>query len=470
MTTTETTPATGTRAFCELVSGLRATFASGLTRPLAWRLEQLDAIVRLLRERETELLDALHADLGKPPIEGWASDIGFVVSQVHHMRRNLSRWLAQERVFLPLKLRPGQARVVREPLGVVLVIAPWNYPVHLLLLPMAGAIAAGNCVVGKPSEVTPTVSATLARLVPEYLDARAVAVVEGGVPETTTLLEERFDHIFYTGNGRVGRVVMAAAARHLTPVTLELGGKSPAIVHASADLASAARRIAWGKFLNAGQTCVAPDYVLVEESVERPLLRELVEAVRHFYGPEPAESPDFARIVSDAHVARLRRLLLAGGYDEIVTGGRIEPAERYVAPTLLRGVSPDAAVMAEEIFGPILPVLTVRDLAEAVQFVRGRERPLALYVFARDRAAIERVVAEVPAGGVCVNATVLHLSVPDLPFGGVGESGMGVYHGRYSIDTFSHRKSVFERPPRPDPAVMYPPYRRWKAALLRRFM
>jgi aldehyde dehydrogenase (NAD+) len=453
-----------------LVRELRASFASGLTRPLEWRLEQLRQVERLLAEGEAELLDALRADLGKPAVEGWATDIGFVAAEVRHMRRNLRRWLAPERARVPLKLRPGRARIVREPLGVALVIAPWNYPVHLLLLPMAAAVAAGNCVVGKPSEVTPTVSAALARLIPRYLDERAVAVVEGGVAETTALLEERFDHIFYTGNGRVGRIVMAAAARHLTPVTLELGGKSPAIVHRSAALASTARRIAWGKFVNAGQTCVAPDYVLVEEAVAPRLVDELVAAIRHFYGDDPRRSPDYGRIVSDAHVARLRRLLEAGGYEEVVCGGAVEEAERYVAPTVLRGVSPDAAVMGEEIFGPILPVLTVADLDEAIAFVNGRDHPLALYVFATEREAVDRVVAATISGGVCVNATMLHLSVPSLPFGGVGESGTGAYHGRYNIECFTHRKAVYERPARPDPAAMYPPYRRWKEVLLRRFL
>lgn len=470
MTATVSSPTGLAGGHGRLVADLRATFTLGLTRPLDWRLDQLRQVERLLRDGEGELLDALHADLGKPAVEAWATDIGFVAAEVRHMRRNLRRWLAPERAAVPLVLRPGRARVVREPLGVVLVIAPWNYPVHLLLLPMAAAIAAGNCVVGKPSEVTPTVSAALARLIPRYLDERAVAVVEGGADETTALLEQRFDHIFYTGNGRVGRIVMAAAARHLTPVTLELGGKSPAIVHRSADLVSAARRIAWGKFVNAGQTCVAPDYVLVEDAVADRLVDELVGAVRRFYGDDPRRSPDYGRIVSDAHVARLRRLLDGGGYAEVVCGGVVDAAERYVAPTVLRGVSPEAPVMGEEIFGPILPVIGVADLDEAVAFVNGRDKPLALYVFATDREAVERVVARTSSGGVCVNATMLHLSVPSLPFGGVGASGMGAYHGRDNVECFSHRRAVFERPPRPDPAAAYPPYRRWKEALLRRFL
>jgi aldehyde dehydrogenase (NAD+) len=368
-----------------------------------------------------------------------------------------------------LKLRPGRASIVSEPLGVTLVIAPWNYPVHLLLAPMVAALAAGNCVVGKPSEVTPHVSAALARLVPRYLDSRAVAIVEGGVEETTALLDQRWDHVFYTGNGRVGRVVMAAAARHLTPVTLVLGGKSPAIVDRSADVRVAARRIAWGKFVNAGQTCVAPDHVLVHRDVESRLLDELVRAVRDFYGDDPSSSADYGRVVDDRHWRRLRALLDAGGYSSVVCGGDGDEATRYLAPTILAGVDRDAAVMGEEIFGPILPVLAVDDVEDAIGVVRSGDKPLALYVFGDDAVA-ERVLESTSSGGACVNATLLHLAVPDLPFGGVGESGSGAYHGRTGFDTFSHRKSVLQRRTRPDPSVMYPPYTRLKDRLLRRFM
>jgi aldehyde dehydrogenase (NAD+) len=368
---------------------------------------------------------------------------------------------------LPLAQQPGRATVHREPYGVVLVIAPWNYPIHLLLLPMVGAIAAGNAVVGKPSEVAARTSATLARLVPEYLDPEAVAAVEGGVAETQALLAERFDYVFYTGNGRVGRIVMAAAAEHLIPVTLELGGKSPVIVDESANIEVAARRIAFGKFLNAGQTCVAPDYALVTRTREAELVQQLGRAIREFYGPDPAASPDYARIVNDAHFRRLEQLL-AGTTPAI--GGETNAAGRYVAPTVLRDVSPEAPVMADEIFGPILPVLTVTDVDEAIRFVNDRDRPLALYVFAESAAVQQRVLERTSSGGVCVNATVLHVAVPTLPFGGVGASGMGAYHGKTSFDTFSHRKSVLDRPTRIDPKLAYPPYTKVKERLVRRFL
>jgi aldehyde dehydrogenase (NAD+) len=453
----------------ELVRRLRSTFDAGLTRPEAWRRSQLAQLRRLLVESESELLDALRADLGKSATEAYTTEIGFVLGEITHVEKHLSAWMQPTSVKLPLKLRPGRASIVSEPLGVTLVIAPWNYPVHLLLAPMVAALAAGNCVVGKPSEVTPNVSAALARLVPRYLDERAVAIVEGGVDETTALLEQRWDHVFYTGNGRVGRVVMAAAARHLTPVTLELGGKSPAIVDRSADVRVAARRIAWGKFVNAGQTCVAPDHVLVHRDVESRFVDELVKAVRDFYGDDPATSADYGRIVDDRHWRRLRGLLDAGGFSSVVCGGSGDEATRYLAPTILAGVDPDAPVMGEEIFGPILPVLAVGDTEDAIELVRSGDKPLALYVFGDD-AVTERVLEATSSGGACVNATLLHLAVPELPFGGVGESGSGAYHGRAGFDTFSHRKSVLRRPTRPDPSVMYPPYTRLKDRLLRRFM
>jgi aldehyde dehydrogenase (NAD+) len=452
-----------------LVRRLRSTFDSGLTRPEAWRRSQLAQLRRLLVESEPELLAALRSDLGKSATEAYTTEIGFVLGEITHVEKHLSSWMRPSAVKLPLKLRPGRASIVSEPLGVALVIAPWNYPVHLLLAPMVAALAAGNCVVGKPSEVTPHVSAALARLVPRYLDERAVAIVEGGVDETTALLEQPLGHVFYTGNGRVGRVVMAAAARHLTPVTLELGGKSPAIVDRTADVRVAARRIAWGKFVNAGQTCVAPDHVLVHRDVESRLVDELVKAVRDFYGDDPSTSADYGRVVDVRHWRRLRGLLAAGGYASVVCGGGGDEATRYLAPTILTGVDRDAAVMGEEIFGPILPVLAVDDTEDAIEFVRSGDKPLALYVFGNDAVA-ERVLEATSSGGACVNATLLHLAVPELPFGGVGESGSGAYHGRTGFDTFSHRKSVLQRPTRPDPSVMYPPYTRLKDRLLRRFM
>jgi aldehyde dehydrogenase (NAD+) len=366
-------------------------------------------------------------------------------------------------------LKPARARIERQPVGVVGVISPWNYPVQLALAPVAGALAAGNRVLVKMPEGTPRTSALFARLVAGRFDPAVLSVVTGGPEVGRAFVALPFDHLLFTGSTAVGRQVMRAAAENLTPVTLELGGKSPAIVDCTADVRVAARRIAWGKFVNAGQTCVAPDHVLVHRDVESRLVDELVKAVRDFYGDDPSTSADYGRVVDDRHWRRLRGLLDAGGYASVVCGGGGDEATRYLAPTILTGVDRDAAVMGEEIFGPILPVLAVDDTEDAIEFVRSGDKPLALYVFGNDAVA-ERVLEATSSGGACVNATLLHLAVPELPFGGVGESGSGAYHGRTGFDTFSHRKSVLQRPTRPDPSVMYPPYTRLKDRLLRRFM
>ena len=463
----QTVPTDAISSAVVVADRLRAGFDTGRTRPLAWRHEQLRRLRALLVEHEKDLLAALAADLGKPRVEAWATDLGIVVTEIDHTLRRLKRWTKPERVRLPLAQRPGRGRVYREPLGVVLVIAPWNYPVHLALLPMMGAIAAGNCVVGKPSEVSAHTSATLARLVPQYLDPDCVALVEGGVAETESLLDQRFDHIFYTGNARVGRLVMEAASRHLTPVTLELGGKSPVIVADDADLDVAARRITWGKFLNAGQTCVAPDYALVARGVEKPLVERIARSVTEFYGADPKASPDYARIVNEQHFRRLETLL---GDGTIVVGGETDPEQRYIAPTVLEDVPVDAPVMADEIFGPVLPIIPVSGVDEAIAFVNRRAHPLALYLFSGSDAVRERVVAGTTSGSVGLNATVLQTAVPDLPFGGVGGSGMGAYHGRASFETFSHRKAVLAKSTRVDPRLAYPPYSRRKERWLRRLL
>ncbi len=453
-----------------VITRLRTTFATGRTRPVEWRRHQLKALDRLLRESEGDLLGALEADLGKSATEAYLTEIGFVRAEIAETLRHLGSWLRPERVRVPIKQRPGKARIHRDPLGTVLIIGPWNYPVQLVLAPLVGAIAGGNTAAIKPSEVAGHTSAALARLIPQYLDPDAFVIVEGAVPETTALLEQRWDHIFYTGNGTVGRVVMAAAARHLTPVTLELGGKSPAIVDASADLDVAARRLVWGKFVNAGQTCVAPDYVLVDRRVEDPLLAWMRETIHDFYGSNPRESGDYGRIVNERHFDRVIRLADGGGTGDLVTGGERDRADRFIAPTLYRGTDASAPIMQEEIFGPLLPTLPVDDLDEAIAFVTARDKPLALYLFAKQEQAKQRVLAETTSGGVCLNATLFHIAVPDLPFGGVGESGTGAYHGRATFETFTHRKSVLDRPTSPDPSIAYPPYRGLKAKLLRKLL
>ncbi|MCU1459801.1 MAG: NAD-dependent aldehyde dehydrogenase [Actinomycetia bacterium] len=472
MTTTAPSPASSVDASV-LVDRLRRTFASGRTRPLEWRREQLTRLRALVNECEPELTAALAADLGKPAIEAFVTELAFVKLEVDTALANLEHWTAPRPVPVPWKQKPGRARIVAEPLGVVLVIAPWNYPVQLTLAPMVAALAAGNCVVAKPSEVSAHTSATLGRLIPQYLDHDAVAVVEGGVPETQALLDERWDHILYTGNGTVGRIVMAAAAKHLTPVTLELGGKSPVIIDRDADVDVAARRVAWGKYLNAGQTCIAPDYALVHADVEERFITAVVRSIREFFGDDPHRSPDYARIVNGRHLRRLEHLLPEPGRSAdgtVVVGGERDEHDWYFAPTVLRDVSTDAPVMQEEIFGPILPVIAVPDLQHAVDFVNARDKPLALYVFSADESAVEQVVEHTSSGGVCVNHVVLHFMNENIPFGGVGPSGTGAYHGRTGFETFSHLKGVVSRTVKPDPKVAYPPYSAFKRAVLRRYL
>jgi aldehyde dehydrogenase (NAD+) len=468
MTTVANPPSTtSNRDISTLAEDLRSTYRRGVTRPLEWRRRQLKQMLAMLDDNEAEIMDALKTDLGKPAVEGFITDIAFVTGEIKAMLKNLRKWNEAVRVPTPVVALPAKSRLIPEPLGVVLVIAPWNYPVQLLLVPAAGAIAAGNAVVMKPSEVSSATSEVLARLVPEYLDPSAIAIVEGGVPETTKLLEQRFDHIFYTGNGTVGRIVMQAAAQHLTPVTLELGGKSPVIIDESANIKVAARRIAWGKWLNAGQTCVAPDYVLVHESRTQELIDGLRLAIAEFYGNDPATSESYGRIVSPRHFDRLRSLMSGG---TPVIGGETSADDRYIAPTVLADVDMSSVLMSEEIFGPLLPILPVPSVDKAIDAVNSRPHPLALYVFSEKERVIEDVLARTTAGGVTVNGTIMHLTNPHLPFGGIGESGMGGYHGQAGVRLFQHMKPVLARSTKVDPSLAYPPYTERKAKIFRKVL
>ena len=449
------------------VARVRSAFEARTTRPLEWRRTQLRRMVAMLEENEDRFSEALRKDLGKPTVEGFITDIAFVIGEIESMIKNLRRWNKAERVGSPLVSQPARSRRIPQPMGTVLVIAPWNYPVQLLLVPAAGAIAAGCAVVMKPSEVSAATSALLAELTPRYLDTEAIALVEGGVAETTTLLDQKWEHIFYTGNGTVGRIVMSAAARNLTPVTLELGGKSPVIVDATADLRVSARRIAWGKWLNAGQTCIAPDYVLVDEKVKQPLIDELQRAITDFYGNDPHHSADYGRIVSDRHYQRLAGMLSDG---RVVIGGDAIADDRFISPTVIVEPRLDSKLMEEEIFGPLLPVIGVASTDEAVSFVNSRPHPLALYVFSGDKGTVSRVLEHTTSGGVTVNGTLLHITNPNLPFGGIGESGMGTYHGKQSVRVFQHMKPVLTRGTRIDPSLPYPPYNERKARIFRKVL
>lgn len=453
-----------TSRYSGLLADLRNAFSSGVTRPLEWRRQQLRALEALIQENEKELSDALHQDLGKCASESWITDLGLALSSSRSMRKHLRAWTAPEPVPNPIALFPAKSFIVREPLGVVLIISPWNYPIQLSFMPLAAAIAAGNCVVIKPSEISAHTAQVIAKLIPRYLDPKCIAVVEGGADESSALLEQRFDHIFYTGNPTVGRIVMQAAARHLTPVTLELGGKSPCIVDESADLKTAARRIVFGKFLNAGQTCIAPDYVLVHESVQQKLLSDLKKAIEEFYGPDPKSSSDYGRIVNDRHFHRLQALIRSG---QSVAGGETDRQSRYIAPTILREVDLNSALMTEEIFGPILPVISIASIKAAVDFVNARPKPLALYLFSQSRNVEDFVLQNTSSGGACINTTLMHHANERLPFGGVGESGIGNYHGRFGFETFSHKRAVVRKPVHPEVPLAYPPYTKLKDFLLR---
>jgi aldehyde dehydrogenase (NAD+) len=435
----------------------RACFLSGRTRPAEWREQQLAAVQTMVTERADEFSRALWADLRRNRVDAAAADLHIIAEEATYARRHVRRWMRPQREGTPLLLWPGRTVTHFDPLGVGLIIGAWNYPIQLMLSPLIAALSAGNAAVLKPSEVSPACADALARLVPQYLDRDAVSVVTGGVDETTALLELQWDHIFFTGGTSIGRVVMAAAARHLTPVVLELGGKSPAIVHASADLAVAARRIAHGRWLNAGQTCTAPDYVLVSREVASDFLGHLKAAILGFYGVDPQQSPDYGRIVNARHFDRVKALLGSG---TIFHGGQSDRDDLFVAPTVLTDVPADAPVLREEIFGPILPVLTIDSVEQAIEHVNARPHPLGLYVFAGERSVADRIFAATASGDAAFNDCAVHPIVRELPFGGVGNSGMGKYHGKWGFLAYSNARGVLYRGTRLDPPLRYPPYSR----------
>ena len=448
-----------------LIENQRAFFRTGKTKDIAFRKAQLKRLLALIKANDAQIVKALHDDMRKPPLEAYAGEIAVVKNETRQAIRHVMRWTRRAWVMTPPPLFPALSYLTPEPLGVVLIVSPWNYPFHLALAPLVGAMAAGNCTVLKPSEYAPFTSQLMAELISQAFDPGYLAVVEGDVQAAKILLEEKFDYIFFTGGTATGRIVMEAASRHLTPVTLELGGKSPCIVDADIRLDYAAKRVAWAKFFNAGQTCVAPDYLLVDRGIKPVFLERLKKWVQRFYGDDPSRSPDYARIINARHFQRLANLLGAG---EIVIGGQMNAEERYIAPTIIDRVSPDHPVMQEEIFGPILPVLAYDDLAEVIAFVNARPKPLALYFFCRDQRKQERIVAETSSGGVCLNDAMVHVASHTLPFGGVGDSGMGAYHGKTSFDTFTHWKGVVHNTLAFDIPLRYIPYR-YKLPLVRWF-
>ena len=436
-----------------ILQAQRDFFASGQTRPISFRLEQLKRLKEAILERQEAIVEAAKADLGRPDFEGYF-EIG-VLAELSYVLKNLKKWAKPEKVSLPLAQLPGSAWVQPEPLGCVLIIGPWNYPFQLVISPLIGAIAAGNCAIIKPSEIAPATSKVVADLIRAIYPPEFVSVQEGGVEVSQSLLAQKFDHIFFTGGTRIGQIVMEAAAKQLTPVTLELGGKSPCIVDKDVDLQVAAKRIAWGKYLNAGQTCVAPDYLIVHEEIKAAFLTILQDTIRESYGEDPSQSPDLSRLVSDNQFDRVAALIEG---EEILIGGQTNREERFIAPTVLNNVSWDAPVMQEEIFGPVLPVLSYTDVSGVIAQINARPKPLALYIFSRDKALQARILSATSSGGVCINDVILHLAIWGMPFGGVGDSGIGAYHGKTSFNTFSHMKSVLKKPFWPDIDWRYLPY------------
>ena len=441
------------------IKAQRSLFSTHKTQPVPFRRQQLQQLKASILAASDDILAALKADLGKCETEAYISEIALSISEIDYALKHLSSWTKQRRVSLPVAFWPSRGKVTPEPKGVVLIISPWNYPFQLAIGPLVSAIAAGNCAIIKPSEIAPHTSAVLAQLVASTFEADYIRLIEGDAQTSQALLAEPFDHIFFTGSPAIGKIVMRAAAEHLTPVTLELGGKSPCVVTASADIKTAARRIVWGKCFNAGQTCIAPDYLLVEEGVKDELMGAIAQATTDLFGKDMETSPDYGRIVSDRHFHRLHKLMtetLAAGHK--VIGGHSNPETRYIGLTVIDRLTATAPAMQEEIFGPILPVLTFPKLGEAIAFINQRPKPLALYLFSADAHQQQTVQTQTSTGSLAFNETISQYAIPSLPFGGIGQSGMGAGHGKAGFDTFSHYKSILKNPTWLDIPLRYPPY------------
>ncbi|PTE62044.1 aldehyde dehydrogenase, partial [Staphylococcus epidermidis] len=428
------------------------------TKNLKFRKQQLKLLSKNIKNHENELLDALYKDLGKSKVEAYATEIGMLLKSIKLMRKELKNWSKTKQTDTPLYLFPTKSYIKKEPYGTVLIIGPFNYPVQLVFEPLIGAIAAGNTAIVKPSELTPHVAIVIKDIIEDTFDEAYVSVVEGGIEETQTLLSLPFDYMFFTGSEKVGKIVYEAAARKLIPVTLELGGKSPVIVDDTANIKVASERISFGKFTNAGQTCVAPDYILVQRKVKNDLIKALKKTITEFYGENIEKSPDFGRIVNQKHFNRLNDLIQIHK-DNVVFGGNSSKEDLYIEPTLLDNITNDNKIMKEEIFGPILPIITYDNFDEVLEIIQSKSKPLSLYLFSEDENMTHRVVEELSFGGGAINDTLMHLANPNLPFGGVGSSGIGQYHGKYSFDTFSHMKSYTFKSTRLESSLFFPPYK-----------
>lgn len=448
------------------VNHLREYFATGKTRSIDWRIAQLQQIKKMTVEQEGRIKDALVKDLNKCELEAWSAEVGYINSEIDHALKGLRKWMQPRKVSTPMVAQPGKSYIQPQPLGTVLVIGAWNYPYQLVMAPVIAAVAAGNCVVLKPSELAVHTSALIAELVPQYLDKDAFAVVEGGVEESTELLKQHFDHILYTGGEAVGKIVMRAAAEYLTPVTLELGGKSPCIVDSTANLEVTVSRIAWCKWMNAGQTCVAPDYVVVEKSFVDTFVAAMKAKIQQFYGGDnAASSADYARIINHRHWQRILGYLEG---QNVVYGGEHNEESLFIAPTLVMDPDLNSPLMQQEIFGPVLPIITVDKITDAIPMINARPKPLAMYIFTKDQRLEDQILNETTAGNVCINDGMMFMTNKELPFGGVGTSGMGSYSGKAGFDTFSHLKSVMKRSFMMDVDLRYPPYTDSKLKWLKR--
>ncbi|EOR24141.1 MULTISPECIES: aldehyde dehydrogenase [Niallia] len=452
----------------ERLAQTKSFFSTQATLPLAFRIEQLEKLRNAIVEKEQILLKALQKDLGKHPFESYASEIGFVLQSIRHTIKHLKKWMKPKKVRSTWSLFPSKGEILNEPYGTVLIIGPFNYPFQLLIEPLIGAIAAGNCAILKPSELVPTVSAVVTEMINTTFEPAYISSVEGGVETNQALIHANFDYIFFTGSTKVGKIVMEAAAQHLTPVTLELGGKSPVIIDETANLTIAAKRIIWGKTLNAGQTCVAPDYIMVHESVKESFIVEMKKTLVNYFGETIEDKEDFGRIVSERHFLRLREMLEVDR-KAILFGGKSNRDTRFIEPTILDATW-DSATMQEEIFGPILPILTYKELEKAIESIRKLDKPLALYLFTNNKETETKVLRAISSGGVCINDVLTHIVPPNLPFGGVGASGMGAYHGEYSFTTFSHQKSILRKSTRVDIPILYPPYTEKKEKMIRKVL
>lgn len=442
-------------------------FETGETKNVDFRIQQLVKLKKAIGNNERLIIDALFKDLHKSEFEAYATEIGYLYDSIGYFIKNLKKWIKVKKVRTPLVHFGSKSYIYAEPYGTVLIVGPFNYPFQLVLEPLVGAISAGNCAVIKPSEFTPNISKVIIKIIKENFSERYIRVIEGGKEVTSTLINSPFDYIFFTGSVAVGKIVMEAAAKNLVPIALELGGKSPCIVDKDANIDISAQRIVWGKFMNAGQTCVAPDYILVHKKVKKQLIDKILETIKKFYGSNPKDSKDYGRIVNARQVNRLIQLIQK---EKVLIGGEYDVENLYVAPTVLDNVTWQDKVMEDEIFGPILPILEYENIDNAITQINSRSKPLALYLFTEDKEVEKKVIENVSYGGGCVNDTMTHLASPFLPFGGVGTSGIGSYHGKKSFEAFSHMKSVLKKSTRINLSFIFPPYNKEKVNLVRRFM